>query len=219
MKLLIVEDEIKIAKSLKSGLLQEGFVVDTAYDGKAGYDLALTEKYDLIILDLMLPEIPGEEICSNLRKNKINTPIIMLTAKGQLQDKLDGFAIGADDYLTKPFAFEELLARINAILKRPGDISENIYKYKNLTLNTRNFEVKKKGKIINLSKKEFQLLEYFMRRSGNIITKEDLISNVWDYDADILPNTVEVFINYLRKKLGRDVIKTVRGFGYKMGEK
>lgn len=216
MKVLIVEDEHKIADSLKLGLEQEGFVVDVAYDGSDGYDLASSEEYDVILLDLMLPSMTGEEICTKLREDKVHTPVLMLTAKSTLGDKVSGLNIGADDYLTKPFAFEELLARVRALTRRPKTINNLKLKINNLELDTKTFEVKKYGKPIQLSKKEFQLLEYLMKNKGKIIDKDEIISRVWDYEADILPNTVEVFVGFLRKKIGKDFIKTIRGFGYRV---
>lgn len=216
MKILIVEDEHKIANSIKRGFEQETWACDVAYDGEEGYDLASSEDYDLIVLDLMLPKMDGIEICKKLRKERNNTPILMLTAKGSVGDKVEGLGSGADDYLVKPFAFEELLARVRALVRRPKVTSSEELKVKNLTLNSNTFEVKKDGKEIQLSRKEFSLLEYLMRNSDKVLSKDNIIAHVWDYEADILPNTVEVFIGYLRDKIGSGFIKTVRGFGYKM---
>ncbi len=227
MKILIIEDEEKIANSLKKGLQQENYIVDVAYDGEEGYDLASSEKYDLIILDLMLPIIDGLTICRKLREeDNVKTPILMLTAKGSIEDKVTGLNIGADDYLPKPFSFEELLARVKALVRRP----QNYNKSQKLTVNdlqldSQNYEVKRDGKGIVLSRKEFLLLEYLMRNKGKIVDKDELISNVWNYESDILPNTVEVYIGYLRKKIdepfkkSRPLIQTIRGFGYKLSEK
>jgi len=219
MRILVVEDEHKIANSIKKGLEQESFAVDVSFTGNDGYDLASSENYDLIILDIMLPQMSGIEICKKLREENIHTPILMLTAKGQTSDKVDGLNSGADDYLTKPFAFEELLARVKALSRRPKISTGSTYNVSNLTLNTISYEVKRNGKIINLSSKEFSLLEYLMRNANQVISKDQIIEHVWDYDADVLPNTVEVFVGYLRGKLGKpDLIKTVRGFGYRIGE-
>lgn len=218
MRILVVEDEHKIAGSIKKGLEQESFAVDLAFTGNEGYDLASSENYDLIILDLMLPGISGIEICKKLREENIHTPILMLTARGQLSDKVEGLNSGADDYLTKPFAFEELLARVKALSRRPKNSIGSTYQVEDLTLNTISYEVIRGGKKINLSSKEFSLLEYLMRNSTQVLSKDQIIEHVWDYDADILPNTVEVFIGYLRGKIGKpDLIKTVRGFGYRIG--
>lgn len=216
MRILVVEDEHKIANSIKRGLEQETWACDVAYDGESGYDLASSEDYDVIILDLMLPKLSGIEICQRLRSREIHTPILMLTAKGEVSDKVEGLNSGADDYLVKPFAFEELLARIKALGRRPRVTNGEELKAKNITLNTITFEVKVKGKDVDISRKEFALLEYLMRNAGKVVSKENIISHVWDYESDILPNTVEVFIGYLRSKIGNDLIKTVRGFGYKM---
>ena len=216
MKILVVEDEVKIANSIKKGFEQESWICDLALDGETGYDLAVSESYDVIILDLMLPKMDGISISKNLRKENIHTPILMLTAKGELDDKVLGLNSGADDYLVKPFAFEELVARVQALARRPKTVTVEQLIVNDLKINTKTQEVKLKEKIIDLSKKEYQLLEYLMKNKSNVSSKEDIISHVWDYESNILPNTVEVFIKYLRNKLGKDVIKTVRGFGYKL---
>ncbi len=223
MKILVVEDGHKIAGAIKKGLEQESYAVDVAFRGNDGFDLATTENYDLIVLDILLPEMNGLEICEKLRAQNIHTPILMLTAKGQVNDRVAGLDVGADDYLTKPFAFEEFLARVRALIRRPKDAAGIILQVDNLTLNTVSYEVKRTGKLIQLSNKEFALLDYLMRHPNKILTKEQIISHVWDYDADILPNTVEVYIGYLRNKIdrpfpkGKPLIKTIRGFGYKIG--
>ncbi|HEX8964863.1 MAG TPA: response regulator transcription factor [Patescibacteria group bacterium] len=225
MKLLLIEDEHKIANSIKQGLEQEHYVVDTAYNGVEGYDLAIEESYDVIILDRLLPGMEGMEICKKLRVQNNHTPIIMLTAKAQLQDKVEGLNSGADDYLTKPFAFEELLARIKALTRRPKTTIDTTLKISDLSLDTTSFEVKRASKSISLSAKEFSLLEFLMRHANKTVTKDQIINHVWNYDANILPNTVEVFIGYLRSKIDKPfpqkspLIHTVRGFGYKIGEK
>ncbi len=222
MRILVVEDEHKIANSIKKGLEQESFAVDVAYDGVDGYDLASTEDYDVIVLDLMLPGMDGGEICQKLRKGKIHIPILILTAKGQLEDKVKGLNSGADDYLVKPFAFEELLARIRALTRRPKELNGTVLTHKDLSLNTLTYEVKRAEETIRLSSKEFSLLEYLLRHPGQIFTKEQIIGHVWNYDADILLNTVEVYIGYLRNKIDRpfskkpSLIHTIRGFGYKI---
>jgi len=223
MRILVVEDEHKIANSIKKGLEQESFAVDVAYDGTDGYDMAAVEEYDVVVLDLMLPSMDGIEICKKLREEEnIHTPILMLTAKGQLNDKVEGLNAGADDYLVKPFAFEELLARIKALTRRPKAALTTTLTVGDLSLNTNTYEVRRSGKQIQLSKKEFALLEYLLRNPGKILTKDQIISHVWNYDADVLPNTVEVYIGYLRDKIGKPfkgsqpLIQTVRGFGYKL---
>src|SRR5258708_6444390 len=223
MRILVVEDEHKIASSLKKGLEQESYAVDVAFTGTDGYDLASGEEYDLIILDLMLPGMDGTEICQKLRSEQNHTPILMLTARGQLDDKVNGLNSGADDYLTKPFAFEELLARIKALNRRPKDTLGTILKVDDLSLDTVTYQVKRGDKNINLSSKEYALLEYLLRHPNQIIPKEQIINHIWDYEADVLPNTVEVYVGYLRNKVEKPfkdrptLIQTVRGFGYKLG--
>lgn len=222
MKILLVEDEHRIAQSIKKGLEQERMAVDLAFDGIEGYDLAIGEEYDLIILDLMLPLMNGLEICTKLRQNKKQTPILILTARGQMEDKVEGLNKGADDYLTKPFAFEELLARIRALVRRPKKVEDNILIVNDLTLNTSNFEVIKNKKKIKLSSKEYSLLEFLMRHPNQILSKEQIMNHVWSYETDILPNTIEVYIRNLRNKIDKGfvypLIQTVRGFGYKIGK-
>lgn len=225
MRILVVEDEHRIANSIKKGLEQERYAVDVVYTGKEGYDLASTEDYDLIILDLMLPEMNGIEICGELRKNKIHIPILMLTAKGQIEDKINGLDAGADDYMTKPFSFDELLARIRALTRRKGVVLSTDLSVGDLNLNKKLYTVKRGDEEIKLSSKEFSLLEYLITNKNIILTKDKIISHVWDYDADILPNTIEVYIKNLRNKIDKPfknrkpLIHTIRGFGYKIGEK
>jgi DNA-binding response OmpR family regulator len=223
MRILVIEDDHKIANAIKKGLNQESFAVDVSFDGKDGLGSALTIEYDLIVLDRMLPEVDGINICKALRDKKIKTPILILTAKDKVIDRVEGLNAGADDYLTKPFAFEELLARVRALLRRPQEVNSTTLKIEDLSLDTSTYEVKRGNDIINLSSKEFALLEYIMRNPSRILTKDNLIAHVWDYDADILPNTVEVYIGYLRNKIDKpfpkkpQLINTVRGFGYKLG--
>ncbi len=226
MKVLIVEDEHKIASSIKKGLEQESFIVDIAFDGEEGFNLASTEEYEVILLDVMLPKMTGFEICQKLRGENNHTPILMLTAKGMLQDKIEGFNSGADDYLPKPFAFEELLARVRALSRRPHKLVSDVLQIANLSLNTKTYEVKRGEQLINLSQKEYALLEYLMRHPNQILTKDQIIQHVWEYDSDVLPNTVEVYMGYLRSKIDKpfkgapSLLQTVRGFGYKIkGEK
>jgi DNA-binding response OmpR family regulator len=225
MKILIVEDEHKIANLIKQGLEQERLVVDVAYDGAAGYDYAFSEPYDAIVLDRLLPGIDGLEICKKLREQGNHTPVLMLTAKAQVMDKVEGLNSGADDYLTKPFAFEELLARIKALVRRPKATMSNVLQVEDLSLDIDTYEIKRGKSRIALSSKEFALLEYLMRHQNKTLTKEQIINHVWSYDANILPNTVEVFIGYLRNKIDRpfkdkqSLIHTVRGFGYRIGGK
>lgn len=220
MRILIVEDEHKIANSIKQGLEQEKYTVDVAYNGTSGYDLAHSENYDLIILDSMLPFINGIEIIKKLRFEQIHTPILMLTARGQIEDKIEGLDTGADDYVTKPFAFTELLARIRALIRRPKKTIGLVLKVDDLTVNTNTYMVRRNNKIIKLSSKEYALLEYLIRHKNQIIKKEQIINHVWNYDSNILPNSVEVYIKHLRDKIDKNfpkkLIQTIRGFGYKI---
>lgn len=223
MRILVVEDEHKIAHSIQQGLQQESHAVDVVYDGIEGYDFASTEEYDLLILDRMLPGMDGVEICRRLREKHIHTPILILTARGQLDEKVDGLDSGADDYMTKPFAFTELLARVRALSRRPNVTTGTRLQVADLSLDPANFEVKRSGKAIQLSNKEYSLLQYLMRHPNKIFTKEQIINHVWNYDADVLPNSVEVYIKHLRDKIDKPfknlpaLIQTVRGFGYKIG--
>lgn len=222
MRILIIEDEHRIANNIKKGLEQEHFVIDVEYDGLKGYDLAATEEYDLLIIDRLLPSMEGTEICRKLRQDNIHSPILILTAKGQIKDKVEGLEGGADDYLTKPFSFEELLARIRALVRRPKKIESTILKVRDLELDTTKFTVTRDGKNVKISSKEFSLLEYLMRHPNTILSKDRIVNHVWNYEADILPNTVEVYIKNLRRKIDdpfknkHPLIHTVRGFGYKM---
>jgi DNA-binding response OmpR family regulator len=225
MRILVVEDEHKIASAIKRGLEQESYAVDVAYDADEGVSMATDEDYDVVILDRMLPGlIEGIDIVKEMRRQHIHTPVLLLTAKDQVKDRVEGLNAGADDYLVKPFAFEELLARLRALLRRPSDNVGTVLKCDDLTLDTLNFEVRREGSEILLSQKEYALLEYMMRNQSQTLTKNNIINHVWDYDADILPNTVEVYIGYLRGKIdkpfkGPRLIHTSRGFGYKFGIK
>lgn len=221
MKILLVEDEHRIAQAIKEGLEQESYAVDVEFNGDDGYRAA-DDSYDLIILDIMLPGMNGLEVCRKLREDNIHVPILMLTAKDQDNDVVLGLDNGADDYLAKPFSFEVLLARIRALLRRPKDSLDNVLQIADLTLNTASKKVKRANKDIKLSAKEFAILEYMMRNPDKILSKNNIMTHVWDFDADILPNNVEVFITYLRSKVDKpfknqDLIHTVRGFGYKIG--
>ncbi len=222
MRILIIEDEHKIAQALRKALQQESFAVDVSYDGDDGYAMATTEPYDLAIIDWMIPgEYDGLDIVKAMRAAKNHTPILLLTAKASIADRTTGLDAGADDYLVKPFALEELLARVRALLRRPIEAQEIILTAGDLTLNTITFEVKRAGKSITLTGKEFALLEYLMRNQGRPNNKDAIIAHVWDYNADVLPNTVEVYMRYLRQKIeepfdGPVLIKTIRGFGYKI---
>lgn len=222
MKILVVEDEEKIARALQRGLEQERFSVEIALDGAAGLAAAEADEYDVIVLDRMLPEMDGMDVCRTLREAGNKTPILMLTAKDQVRDRVAGLNAGADDYLVKPFAFEELLARLHALLRRPNQTTDVVLKVADLELDPTSFTAKRAGRLIKLSAKEFALLEYLMRNQGQVLSKEKIIDHVWEYDADVLPNNVEVFIGYLRRKVdqpfsGPALIHTARGFGYSVG--
>lgn len=223
MKVLVIEDEKKIADSIQRGLEQERFTTDVAYDGISGFDMAGEGSYDAIVLDLMLPGMTGMEICKALREDNIHTPILMLTAKGELDDKIEGFRVGTDDYLVKPFAFAELIARIRALTKRTKTDIATVLQIADLEVDTTNFTIRRAGKEITLSRKEFDLLVFLMRNGEKTVTKVQIIQGVWEYDSDVLPNTIEVYIGYLRGKIdkpfpqSKPLIHTVRGFGYKIG--
>lgn len=219
MKILVVEDEHRIAQGIKEGLEQESYAVDVAYDGDDGYSSAANDEYDLIILDVMMPGMNGYEVCQKLRDEGNHTPILMLTAKDQTRDIVQGLDTGADDYLAKPFSFEVLLARVRAILRRPHQSLGETLIAGDLTLNTVTHEVRRQDTLIKLSSKEYAILEYMMRNKNRVLSKNNIMSHVWEFDADILPNTVEVFMAYLRAKVdkpfkGDGMIQTVRGFGY-----
>jgi DNA-binding response OmpR family regulator len=221
MRVLIVEDEHKIARALKKALEQETYAVDVAYDGDEGYAMATTEPYDIAIIDRMIPgQYDGIGIVKAMRDAKVHTPVIFLSALGSVAERTAGLDAGADDYLVKPFALEELLARVRALLRRPTEQQSTILRAGDLTLDTVKYSVERAGKPIQLTSKEFALLEYMLRNPGRPLSKEVIISHVWDYDADILPNTVEVYIKYLRNKIDipfkSNLIQTVRGFGYKL---
>jgi len=223
MKILVVEDEHKIANAIKKGLQQESFAVDVVYDADDGLASARADEYDVIILDRMLPgDMDGVGVCKALRAESNHTPILMLTAKGAVRDRVAGLDAGADDYLVKPFAFEELLARVRALLRRPQDSLGLKLEVGELSLDTTTYEVRRGDTVIDLSQREFALLEYLMRNKGRTLSKEMIIQHVWSYDADVLFNTVEVYIGYLRNKIdrpfrgGAQLLKTVRGFGYKL---
>jgi DNA-binding response OmpR family regulator len=223
MRILVIEDEPKIAQAIKRGLELKGFAVDVVYDADSGLSYANDPNYDAIVLDRMLPgSLDGVALCQKLRLDGIHTPVIMLTARGTIGDRVEGLNSGADDYLVKPFSFDELTARVRALLRRPPKQVGTELKVEDLILNPTTYEVQRGPEIIKLSHKEFALLEYFMHHPGQVITKDMIINHVWDEDADILPNTIEVYIGYLRNKIDRPfpsakpLLHTLRGFGYKL---
>jgi len=221
MRVLIVEDEHKIARALAKALQQETYAVDVAYDGDEGHAMATTEPYDIAIIDRMLPgEYDGIGIVKAMRQAKVHTPVLFLSALDTVAERTAGLDAGADDYLVKPFALEELLARVRALLRRPTEQQSDVLTAGDLTLDTVTYTVQRAGKIIQLTSKEFALLEYLLRNQNRPISKDVIISHVWDYDADVLPNTVEVYVKYLRAKIDvpfkKPLLHTVRGFGYKL---
>jgi DNA-binding response OmpR family regulator len=224
-RLLIIEDEVKTARSVKQGLEEHNYSVDVAYDGTTGSKMALRGNYDLIISDIILPGISGIELCRQLRKAEIETPVLMLTALGTIADKLEGFDSGADDYLPKPFEFQELLARIKALLKRNPRIETPTRELKiaDLTLHLETKKAERAGVQIDLTAKEFGLLEFFIQNQNRVLSKVEIAERVWGIDFDTGTNVIEVYVNYLRKKIDRDfdqkLIHTQFGMGYIMKEK
>lgn len=220
MKILVVDDEHRIARAIKQGLEQEGYAVDIEHDGEAGYLAARADEYDVIVLDVMMPGLNGFEVVKKLRAEGNHTPVLMLTAKDQSRDIIGGLDAGADDYLAKPFSFDVLTARVRALLRRPQVALDTTLAVRDIALDTVNHTVVRGGQDIHLSAKEFAILEYLLRNKDRIVSKQSIMTHVWDFDADILPNNVEVFINYLRGKIDKPftgsapLIQTVRGFGY-----
>ncbi len=219
MRVLVVEDEPKIAKSIKRGLEAETFSVDIVEDGDSGLSYGRSPEYDVIVLDWMLPgSMDGQAVCMALRAEGVTTPILMLTAKAEVDSKVKGLSSGADDYLAKPFAFDELVARLYALLRRPRDFLGNTLSAGKLVLDPVSKDVFYDKDKIDITAKEFALLEYLLRNKDKVINKDELITHVWSDDDDVLPNTVEVYIGYLRNKIDKkynaDIIQTKRGFGY-----
>ena len=222
MRLLVVEDEKRIAQALRAGLEDEGYAVDVEHDGEDGLNAALAFEYDAILLDVMLPSLDGFDVCRRLRAESRHTPVIMLTARDREQDIVNGLDSGADDYLPKPFAFEVLLARVRALLRRPSESLSDELVVGDLTIEKKDKKVTRGKKSIKLSVKEYAILEYMARNARKTVSKEQIIGHVWDFDADVLPNTVEVFVTFLRNKIDKPfkkpLIHTVRGFGYVLSE-
>jgi len=223
VNILVVEDEVKLTKLIKRVLEEERYQVDIANDGDRGLEMALVGSYDLIVLDLMLPGISGLEICRSLRQEQSVVPVLMLTARDAVNDRVAGLDAGADDYLVKPFAFEELLARVRALLRRriqPENLASQTLKYEDLELDLVRHEVMRAGQRVELTAKEFALLEYLMRNAGQVLTRDQIINHVWEYDFDASSNVVDIYIHYLRSKIdekaSRKLIRTVRGVGYSL---
>lgn len=221
--ILLVEDDERIVEFLRRGLKAEGYPVEVARTGAEGIALATAGEFRLIILDLMLPDLNGRQICERLRAARVDTPVLMLTAMDTVQDKVAGLRVGADDYLTKPFAFEELLARIEVLLRRRGEevpSAISVLQIADLTLNRETHEVRRGERAIELTPKEFALLECFMSAPGKVLSRTRILEHVWGYSADPLTNVVDVYVRQLRRKIDDDhdlkLFKTVRGYGYKL---
>ena len=220
MRILVVEDERKVASFIKKGLEEEGYAVDLAADGQEGLLLALDGVHDLVVLDINLPKQDGLSVLQELRKARIKTPVLLLTVRATIEDKVLGLDTGADDYLTKPFSFQELVARVRALLRRRADAEPTMLQVADLTLDPARRLVHRSGDKIELTTKEFALLDYFMRHPGRVLTRTMIAEHVWDYDFDTMTNIIDVYVNHLRKKIDADrhpkLIHTVRGVGYVM---
>jgi heavy metal response regulator len=218
MRLLVVEDEKKVARFIKKGLEEEGYAADLAFDGEEGLAMALDRVHDLIILDIALPKMDGLQVLKKLRERNVPTPVLLLTVRAAIEDKVLGLDSGADDYLTKPFAFQELLARIRALLRRKPEAEPPLLKVEDLILDPARHLVTRGEERIDLTSKEFALLEYLMRNAGRVLSRAMISEHVWDYDFDTESNVIDVYVNYLRRKIdtGREkkLIQTVRGSGY-----
>ena len=217
MRLLVVEDELRLGAALKRGLTAEGMVVDIATDGPRGLEAARHGDYDAVVLDVMLPGMAGYDVVRTLRTEANWVPVLMLSAKDGEYDQADGLDYGADDYLTKPFSFVVLLARLRALVRRKMPARPTILSVGDVTLDPATHEVLLAGAPIALTPREYALLEYFLRHPGRVVSKIELLDNVWDATEDTDPNAVEVYVGYLRRKVGRDVLRTVRGSGYRLG--
>lgn len=220
MRILIVEDERRLAGVLKRGLEEHGYAVDVAYDGEDGLALAEMEPYDLVVLDLMLPALDGLTVCRRLRAQHRNVPVLMLTARDAIDDRVAGLDSGADDYLTKPFAFRELLARIRALLRREAPSKDTVLRAGDLEIDSVSHEVRRRGRPVDLTSKEYAVLEYFARHPNRVLTRAQIAEHVWDYDFVAMSNVVDVYVRNLRRKLDDDreprLIRTVRGSGYQL---
>ena len=220
MRVLVVEDNVKMAESIRRGLKERGYVVDVSHDGEDGLHLATTEPYDLVILDIMLPKRDGTEILRVMREKELRTPAIFLTAKDAVDDRIKGLDIGADDYIVKPFSYGELMARVRALIRRTHSETANVLKVGDLTLDLERHEATRAGKTVALSSKEFVLLKYFMQNVDKVLTRTSIGEHVWDMNFTGLSNVVDVYVNYVRNKVDRGsptkLIHTIRGVGYVM---
>ena len=223
MYILIVEDERRLAQVIRRVLEEEGHTVDTAYDGEEGLAMALEGSHDVIVLDVLLPEMDGIEVCQALRRSRIDTPILLLTALDSVQDRVRGLDAGADDYLPKPFAFQELLARLRALSRRKVQARDPSHlEVSDLVLDLRRRRAERAGQVVELSPKEFSLLEFLMRNEGRVVTRTQILDHLWGYDYATDSNLVDVYVSYLRNKIDRrhlkKLIRTVRGVGYALGD-
>ncbi len=222
MRILIVEDEVRLAEALGQIMKEQKYMVDIAYDGEAGFDYAMGDKYDVIVLDVMLPKQNGFDVVKKLRQNKNSTPVILLTARDEVADKINGLDSGADDYMTKPFEPEELLARIRALSRRQGELITDVIEFSDLVLNLTNYELSCHEKVLHLGFKEFEVLKILMLNTAQIVPKETLIVKIWGADSDAEDNNVEAYISFIRKKLlyigSRVTVGTIRKVGYKLEE-
>ena len=222
MRLLVVEDEKKVSGFIKKGLQEEGYAVDVAFDGKTGLQMAMDRVHDLIVLDIHLPGMDGLSLLHQLRMAKVSTPVLLLTVRANIEDKVLGLDAGADDYLTKPFAFQELVARIRALLRRQTEAKLPVLRFADLTLDPARRIVLRGAKKIDLTAKEYALLDYFIRNPGRVLTRTMIVDHVWDYNFDSMTNIIDVYVNYLRRKIDSDrehkLIHTVRGVGYVLKE-
>ncbi|MGH7257208.1 MAG: response regulator transcription factor [Nitrospiraceae bacterium] len=218
MRVLVIEDETKVGSFIKRALEEESYAVDLCEDGTQGLDLALSGSYDVIVIDLMLPNLPGLEILKRIRREKIHAPVLILTAQSKVDQKVKGLDAGADDYLTKPFAIDELLARVRVLLRRGTADAPGVLQVEDLMLNPATREVTRGGQRIELTVKEYALLEYFLRHTGRVLTRPMISEHVWNQDFDTFTNVIDVYVNYLRNKIDRGrtrkLIHTIRGSGY-----
>ena len=220
MRILLVEDDARVSSFIRRGLKEENYTVDVAADGEEALFIAQSEGHDLIILDLLLPKRDGLEVLRTLRAKRVTVPILILTAKDSMEDKVEGLDLGADDYLTKPFSFEELVARVRALLRRRGDMVPTVLRAADLEMDTLRRRVVRAGKEIVLTNREYALLEFFLRRPNQVVTRSLLVENVWGYDFDTFSNVIDVHIARLRRKIDDDfspkLLQTLRGSGYKL---
>ena len=218
MRILVVEDEKKVASFIKKGLEEEGYAVDVAVDGDEGLGMAFERVHDLLILDIRLPKMDGLQVLQALRRDSLTTPVLLLTVRATIEDKVLGLDAGADDYLTKPFAFQELVARVRALLRRRAEAEPTVLQVGDLVLDPARRTVTRGGVKIDLTPREFTLLDYFMRNPGRVLTRTMIAERVWDYSFDTSTNVIDVYVNYLRRKIDADrepkLLQTVRGVGY-----